>query len=348
MVRFVNGNGTPEVMRRSRVGVAEVALAAGVSKMTVSRVLNERPDVSADTRERVLSIMAELGFQPNRYARALKGGRSGVIGLVCPATSFYGPTQVLFGVEEAARQAGYATIIATTPNLDAESLDAAIARLSQSSVEAVIVISPLVSSGDALRNVESPIPILAIWAPSDSGLAVAGMNHRAAAAAATRHLLELGHRNVHHISGPLDWTGSEQRMLGWRTTLIDAGIVPPVAIEGDWTATAGYNAGLELLEDPEVTAIFTANDQMSLGLYRAAFERGRRIPDDLSVVGYDDGPDSSHYTPPLTTVHQDFQKLGARAFARLQKMLLGESDFEEDQDETPRLIIRSSTSAPKN
>jgi DNA-binding LacI/PurR family transcriptional regulator len=314
--------------------------------MTVSRALNGKPDISNETRERVLAIVEELGFRPNRYARALKGGRSGVIGLVCPATSFYGPTQVLFGVEEAARVAGYATIVATSASLDADSLAEAIARLEQSSVEAIIVISPLVSGGDALRDVESPVPLLAIWAPSDTGLAVTGMNHAAAAAAATRHLLELGHATVHHISGPLEWTGSEQRMLGWRRTLEEAGIEPPPVIEGDWTASAGYEAGRQLLSDPAVTAVFTANDQMALGLYRAAFEAGRRIPDDVSVVGYDDGPDSLHYTPPLTTVHQDFKELGARAFARVLGMVTGQQAPQAEPDETPLLIVRGST-APR-
>lgn len=344
----MNDNGPALPLPRARVGVADVALAAGVSKMTVSRVLNGRPDVSGDTRQRVLAIIEELDFRPNRSARALKVGRSGVVGLVCPATNFYGPTQVLFGIEGAARQAGYATIVATSSSLDDDSLAEAIARLHQSSVEAIIVISPLVSSGDALRNVDSlvPVPVLAIWAPSDTGLAVTGMNHAAAAAAATKHLLDLGHRVVHHISGPLDWTGSEQRMLGWRRTLQEAGIGPPPVAEGDWTATAGYEAGRRLLADIEVTAVFTANDQMALGLYRAAFEAKRPIPRHLSVVGYDDGPDSMHYTPPLTTVHQDFQMLGARAFARLEGIMTGAPGPEAEHDETPKLIVRGSTAPP--
>ncbi len=328
-----------------RAGLAEVARAAGVSKMTVSRVLNDRPDVSTETRQRVLAIMEDLDFHPNRYARALKGGRSGVIGLICPATNFYGPTQVLFGVEEAARNANLAVIVATSSSLDSHSLQSAIARLEESSVEAIIIISPLVSSGDALRGLVSAVPTLAIWAPSDAGVVVTGMDHRTAAATATQHLLDLGHPSVHHISGPLDWTGAEQRMLGWQTTLEAAGIVPPPVLEGDWSAAAGHEAGLQLLRDPSVSAVFTANDQMALGLYRAAFELGRRIPDDLSVVGYDDGPDSPHYTPPLSTVHQDFQMLGARAFHRLNRMMNGETKPEIDPDDTPRLIIRASTAA---
>jgi DNA-binding LacI/PurR family transcriptional regulator len=340
-----NGNGGDATPSGLRAGLADVARAAGVSKMTVSRVLNERPDVSVETRQRVLAIMEELDFQPNRYARALKGGRSGVIGLICPATNFYGPTQVLFGVEEAARDANYAVIVATSSSLDSHSLQSAISRLEHSSVEAIIIISPLVTSADALRSLVSSVPTLAIWAPSDAGLAVTGMNHRTAAAAATQHLLDLGHKSVHHISGPLDWTGAEQRMLGWRTTLEAAGIVPPPVHEGDWTAAAGHRAGLDLLQDPDVSAVFTANDQMALGLYRAAFELGRRIPDDVSVVGYDDGPDSPHYTPPLTTVHQDFQMLGARAFNRLNRIMSGEAEPAAEPDETPRLIIRASTAA---
>lgn len=314
--------------------------------MTVSRVLNQRPDVSDATRDRVLRIISELGFHPNRTARALKAGRSGIIGVVCPATSFYGPTQVLFGVEESARNHGFATIVATAASLDADNLSSSIRRLEQLAVEAIVVISPLVSSADALRQVSSEVPTLAIWAPSDTGLAVTGMNHFAAASAATDHLLDLGHKSVTHISGPLDWTGSEQRMLGWKHSLVSRGIHPPQLFEGDWTASAGYQAGLSLLKNRSVTAVFTANDQMALGLYRAAAELGRLIPQDLSVVGYDDGPDSEHYTPPLTTVHQDFQTLGARAFESLMAITTGATAGDLARDETPRLIVRGSTAPP--
>jgi DNA-binding LacI/PurR family transcriptional regulator len=335
----------PENLRP--VGVMEVARAAGVSGMTVSRVANGRPGVGPETRKRVLEVMKDMGFLLNHSARALRVGRTATLGVVCISSNFYGPAQVLFGVEQAAREEGYATIIVTLDGTDRAALDSAVNRLRRSSVEAIVVISPLVRSAEALRHMGSDLPILAIWAPSDVGLVVTGMNHFAASAAATQHLLDLGHHTVWHISGPLEWTGSEQRMAGWRATLEAAGITPPPVLEGDWTAQSGYSAGMTLLRETDATAVFAANDQMALGLYRAAHEVGRRVPEELSVVGYDDGPDSAFYTPPLTTVHQDFVALGVRAFETIESIMQGGAPAESlAPDAIPLLVVRESSAPP--
>jgi DNA-binding LacI/PurR family transcriptional regulator len=330
-----------------RAGVMDVAEAAGVSAMTVSRVVNRKPGVGPATRARVLEVMQDLGFVPNNSARALRVGRSRALGVICMSTSLHGPSHVLFGVEQAAREEGYATIVVTFNGGDSAGLGRALEQLRRSSVEAVIVVSPLVTSGEALRTIASDLPILAIWAPSDVGIAVAGTNHFGAAYAATRHLLELGHATVWHVSGPLQWTGSEQRLEGWRAALRDAMIKPPPVVEGDWSAHSGYVAGLRILRETNATGIFAANDQMALGVYRAAHECRRRIPDELSVVGYDDDPDSAYYTPPLTTVHQDFEKLGARAFATIHSMMTASRKTPVAvPNETPVLLVRASTAPP--
>jgi DNA-binding LacI/PurR family transcriptional regulator len=328
-------------------GIVDVARIAGVSNMTVSRVINDLPGVGDDTRLRVRAVMAELGFEPNWLGRALKTGRSKSIGVVCIGTPLFGPTATLFGVEQAARSGGYSTNVISLASITSSSLRAALIRLKAQQVAAIIVISPMSSSAEALRELPADIPTVAIWAPADVGVSVAGMDHQAAAATATRHLLEIGHATVWHISGPSGWTGAEQRMLGWRHALEEEGRDIPEPIVGDWTAQSGYSAGLRLLQDPRVTAVFAASDQMALGLLRAAYERGLRVPEDLSVVGYDDGPDSAFFSPPLTTMRQDFARLGSRAFDLAMSAVNGLPAPEYADTDAPQLVIRQSTAPPR-
>jgi DNA-binding LacI/PurR family transcriptional regulator len=327
-------------------GIADVARAAGVSMMSVSRVINDKAGVGEATRERVLQAMRDLGFQPNVLARALRTGRSSAIGVICLDTTLYGPAVTLFGVERAARAAGYAVNVVSLSSITPDALDGAFLQLRAAGVAAVIVISPMSASAEALRSMPPDLPVVAIWAPSDLGITVTGIDHTRAAGIATEHLLDLGHHSVWHISGPAGWTGSEQRIAGWRNALLRAGLQPPEPVPGDWTARSGYEAGRRMLENPSITAIFAANDQMALGVLHAARELGVRIPEQVSVVGYDDGPDAEYYAPPLTTVRQDFTELGAHALAvALQK--IGEPV--EQQATRPvetSLIVRETTAPP--
>lgn len=327
---------------RSIAGIAEVARAAGVSKMTVSRVINDKPGVGEKTRERVRAIMKELRFQPSPTARTLRTGKPSAIGIICLATTLYGPATTLFGVEQAARAAGFSVNVISLNTLSGESLALAMAQLRQVPVAAAVIISPLVASADSLRELPDDIPTIAIWAPSDVGMSVATVDHERAAAAATNHLLSLGHRTVWHISGPLGWTGTEYRVAGWRRALADAGRTVPEPIAGDWSAQSGFDAASRLLDDPAVTAIFAANDQMALGVLRAARVRGIDVPGQLSLVGYDDGPDSAFYSPPLTTVHQDFGLLGERAL-NLALAKIGMPHAAPQDMLEPALIIRETT-----
>ena len=329
--------------RRPAVGIVEVARAAGVSNMTVSRVINDRPGVGQATRDRVRAILKELNFQPNTSARALKTGRSSAMGIVCLATTLYGPAVTLFGVEQAARAAGFSVNVISLNTITTATLEQAMDQLRQLPVAAAIIISPLTSSAKALKKLPDSPPTVAVWAPSDLGVAVAAVDHERAAAAATDHLLSLGHRTVWHVSGPAGWTGSEHRTAGWRHALENAGRTVPAPVKGDWTARSGYEAGLRILADPAVTAVFAANDQMALGVLRAAGTLGRRVPEDVSVVGYDDAPDSAYYSPPLTTMRQDFTRLGEQAL-QLALTKIGHP-YRADQDTLvePELVIREST-----
>ncbi|HEY4224763.1 MAG TPA: LacI family DNA-binding transcriptional regulator [Pseudolysinimonas sp.] len=339
----------PRAAKRARSGgtrgpgIADVARHAGVSMMSVSRVLNDKPGVGAEARGRVLEAMRELGFQPNSLARALRTGRPTTIGVVCLDTTLYGPAVTLFGVEHAARAAGYAVNVVSLSSITEQALAEAFVQLRAAPVAAVVIISPMSTSADALRDLPTDLPVVAIWAPSDVGISVAGVDHGKAAAAATDHLLSLGHRNVWHISGPPGWTGAEQRIQGWRDALLRVGLMPPEPIAGDWTARSGYEAGKRLLADPEVTAVFVANDQMALGLLHAARELGVEIPAQVSVVGYDDGPDSEFYAPPLTTIRQDFSALGAHAFRMAMEKLGGEPAIEENGPVSTELVLRETT-----
>lgn len=306
---------------RSEPGIAEVAKVAGVSYMTVSRVVNGREGVGQATRDRVLKLIDELGYRPNAAARALRTGRSRSIGIICFATPLHGPASYLFSVEQAARSHGFSVSIITLDVLDSAAVYQALTELRELAVEAIIVIAPHRISGEALRDRPIDIPVVAIWGPEETAVPVTGLDHTRAAAMVTQYLLDLGHPTVHHVSGPADWTGSDLRVTGWRQTLEAAGREIPPVRQGDWLASSGYRAGLELLTDPAVSAVFLSNDQMALGLMAAARELGRRIPEDLSVVGYDNEPGSAYFVPPLTTVNQDFALVGRRAFALAEELI---------------------------
>jgi LacI family transcriptional regulator len=329
---------------RSEAGIAAVAQAAGVSYMTVSRVVNDRPGVGDATRARVRGIMEELGYTPNVVARALRTGQTKSIGIVCFATTFHGPASTLFAVEQSARASGYSANVVSLTSITEASMRNAVAQLRESAVDAVIVISPHRASAGVLRELSIDVPIVAIWAPSGVGVPITVIDHTAAAALATRHLLDLGHPTVWHVSGPDGWTGTQLRIDGWRRTLeeVDAD-VPPVQV-GDWTARSGYEAGRAILGDRALTAVFLANDQMALGLAAAARELGLSIPGDVSIVGYDDEPGSEYFAPPLTTVRQDFGRLGHEAF-RLALSLINGSRATDDLvlDVPTSLIVREST-----
>ncbi|PJJ55211.1 LacI family DNA-binding transcriptional regulator [Compostimonas suwonensis] len=337
-------NGATGRSTRREPGIAAVAEAAGVSYMTVSRVINGREGVGDATRERIQKIIDEIGYRPNVVARALRTGRTHSIGVVCFATSFHGPASLLFSVEQAARAAGFSVNVVTLNVLDEESIQLALAELRELAIEAIIVISPHRSTGAALRSMPTDVPVVAIWGPEELGMPVMGMDHVDAAARATRHLLDLGHPTVWHVSGPDGWTGSDLRVRGWHAALAESGREIPPVFQGDWLATSGYEAGQHILSQPEVSAVFLSNDQMALGFMAAARERGRRIPDDLSVIGYDDEPGSEFFTPPLTTVHQDFAFIGRRAFEFTQHLIESGTRVPAQVTALPaELVVRSST-----
>ncbi len=302
---------TQSEKRRPAV-MADVAQRAGVSYQTVSRVLNESPNVRGDTRKRVLAAIRELDYRPNSVARALVTGRSNTLGVVTFDTTLYGPASTLLGIEQAAHDAGYAVSISSLRSLERSSVLAAIEQLRAQGADGVAVIAPVRAGVDAMRHVRPDFPVVALQAAPNASIPVATVDQRAGAAAATRHLLSLGHKTVWHLAGPSEWKEAEERIEGWRAALAESGAPIPKLLRGDWTPRSGYELGKNLLEIPDLSAVFVANDQMALGLLRRLREAGREVPRELSIVGFDDIPEAAYFAPPLTTVRQDFAELGRR------------------------------------
>jgi DNA-binding LacI/PurR family transcriptional regulator len=320
---------------------------AGVSHQTVSRVINGSPKVRPETRERVLAAMNELGYRPNSVARALATGRTNMLGVVGFDTTLYGPASVLFGIERAAHEEGYLMVVASLKALNRASVTDAIERLRLRGVDGILVIAPDHEAADALRSAHTDVPLVAAEAGPADVMSVVTVDQFDGAVSATRHLLDLGHEAVWHISGPADWLESAERVDGWRTTLKAAGAEPPPLVVGDWSARSGYDLGRRLAKDPAVTAIFAANDQMALGVLRAMREASRDVPGDVSVVGFDDIPEAAYFTPSLTTVRQDFIEVGSRSLRALLRTIETGERMRSISRIPTTLIVRDSTSVPR-
>jgi DNA-binding LacI/PurR family transcriptional regulator len=334
--------------RGRRPGGTDVARLAGVSQKTVSRVFNNEPKVTPETRERVLAAAQRLGYRPNGAARALLTGRTHRIGVVSLGTAHFGPSSLLVALEREARSINYSLSIANSFGEDSSGLAAAMESLLAQGVEAIILSEP-VEDGD--EPLVADVPVLTLGhAPvvhAPTVLSVWAAEGGEAAAEVTRYLLGLGHRTVHHVAGPHRWWAARERQQHWRETLVAAGADVPEVPVGDWTAARGYELGRALARDRDVTAVFAANDETAIGLIHALHEAGRSVPGDVSVAGFDDIPIAAHVWPPLTTVSSDNAELAAAGLGYLVEFL-------NDPDTPPapppkhqhRLVIRDSTSPP--
>jgi DNA-binding LacI/PurR family transcriptional regulator len=323
--------------------MADVGRLAGVSHQTVSRVINGSPHVRAQTRQRVLAAMLELGYRPNSAARALATGRSSTLGVVSFDTTLYGPASTLYGIERAAHAAGYFIIVASLKVLDRPSVAQAVERLCRHGVDGILAITPHEQAAEALLHAPGDVPLVAVEAGPDRSVPVVAIDQFAGAAEAVRHLLELGHESVWHIAGPPDFLEAHQRVAGWRHALESAGAEVPPILTGDWSARSGYELAHRLSAEQRVSAVFVANDQMALGVLRAMHERGRQIPEQVSVVGFDDIPEAPYFLPPLTTVRQDFDRMGSYGVRLLLQMIETGTAIQEAPGLRPELVVRAST-----
>lgn len=331
------------------LSMADVAARAGVSHQTVSRVVNGHPSVAPQTRERVEQAIAELGYRPNIAARALVTGSTRTIGLVTVKINQYGPAQTMIGLEKAARAAGYSVSVSILDDATAGAMRAAVDTLVSHRVDAIVALSTYDDAAEALRDLDAPVPLVTVQVGGGEERPAVGVDQVTGARLATRHLLELGHRTVHHVAGPQDSQEARGRIEGWRTELAAAGACVPEYLRGDWTPSSGYSAGRRLSErmraGEDVSAVFLANDQMALGLLAAFHERGIEAPDDVSVIGFDDVPEAPYFTPPLTTVRQDFAELGRRGVQLVLARLQGEDSHPPAVP--AQLVVRASTGPAK-
>jgi DNA-binding LacI/PurR family transcriptional regulator len=315
-------------------------------------VLNDHPSVRPETRERVQRAIDELSYRRNSSARALVTRRTNTLGVIAFDTTLYGPASTLFGIEQAAREAGYFISIVSLRAITSKSVADAFDHLAEQAVDGVIVIAPQRSSAEALAALPPDVPIVAVEGGQAPDHSVVCVDQHAGAAAVTRHLLELGHETVWHVSGPPDWLEAEARMTAWRATLEGAGVPVPDVVAGDWSPASGFDAGKQLIRRRavlgDVTAVFVANDQMALGLLRAFREAGVDVPGDVSVAGFDDIPEAEYFLPPLTTVRQDFAAVGRDSIrVLLDRIETGPAYAPQRVVAPATLVVRSSTARPR-
>lgn len=343
---------------RGRLTIREVAEAAGVSTQTVSRVINNRPDVAPGTYERVQRIISDTGYSPNMFARGLTQGRSHSLGIVAYGLEYFGPSRVLTGIERQAAAMGYSISLNLIHEPETTDVDALLSSLFSRQVDGIIWAVPDVGDNRAWSNVagiDRPAPVLMVGGMGGQTLLGSiGIDNRAIGRLATEHLLAGGARRVGIITGPLDWWEARQRQLGWRESLQERGLPAgdQLVVNGDWSATSGEEGLYRLLDQmPEVDAVFASNDQMALGVMHAAHRLGRRVPDDLSVVGVDNIAESSHFWPALTTVDQPLRDAGVIAVRELDNAIRRARSLRRGQEAAivprtllqPQLIVRDSS-----
>ncbi|MDQ7850245.1 MAG: LacI family DNA-binding transcriptional regulator [Armatimonadota bacterium] len=330
--------------------IRDVALHAGVSVATVSRVINDSPHkVHPVTRRRVLRAVAHLGYYPNAVAQGLRRGTTRTIALIVPDISNPFFPAVARGVEDVARRHGYALVLGNTDG-DAARERAYLEILRKRWVDGVLFAS---ASGDArplrmLRAGGVPAVLIAREA-TDGEIDTVLVDSFAGMRLATAHLLRLGHRRIAYIGGPRGLPVARERLRGYRQALRDQGICPDprLVVAGDFRVEGGRTAVRRLLARRSTfTALAAANDLMAIGAMEALRAAGRRIPDDVAVVGFDDIPFAAFVDPPLTTVAQPTYRLGALAMERLLALMRGEAGAPRRMVLKPQLVVRRSCGGP--
>jgi DNA-binding LacI/PurR family transcriptional regulator len=325
--------------------IFDVARLAGVSHQTVSRVLNDLPNVRPATRARVEQAIKQLRYVPSPAARALVTRRTRTLGLIVTGAPDYGPSSTALHFNEAARDARYSVITASMLETDAASMRSAAELLVRQNVEAIVLIAAQRAALDALDGVELGVPIVAVASEDRGGMHRVWLDQYAGARLAVEHLIGLGHREIRHVAGPTNAMDAAERVRGWSASLGEHGLPAREPLVGDWSPGSGYVHGRALAQDTEMTAVFVSNDQMALGVMHALAEAGLSVPGDVSIVGFDDIPESAYFAPPLTTVRQDFDGLGRDAMAGVLAVL-GDDDRLVPTPRVPDLVVRVSTAAP--
>jgi len=333
--------------RRVRDGnIFDVARLAGVSHQTVSRVINDHPNVRASTRERVEKAIAQLQYSPSPAARALVTRRTRTIGLITPGVSDYGPTSIAMYFNFAARAARYNVQSISVPADDPQGVRAMIDGLLRQRVDGIVLVVTDVAVLELVRGLDLAIPVVAAATTARRGPLVVSIDQYRGGRSAVRHLVELGHQRILHLAGPPTALDAIERTRGWRDEIAAHRLEAIEPVHGDWSAASGYRLGLQLDLHPG-DAVFAGNDQMAIGLFSALRERGLSVPGDVGVVGFDDVPEAGYLLPALTTVRQEFEQLGQLI---MQKVLVAVEEPHTVTEDTPiptRLILRASTRQPR-
>jgi LacI family transcriptional regulator, galactose operon repressor len=339
-----------ESNNKTRATIRDIAREAGVSVATVSRVINGRPDVSRSTRDSVLQAVRTHNFSTNRSARALSMGRTGLVGFTVPVAHAEYFASILAGATEALYEEDMRLVLCPTlheHDREVTLLD----RLMHGTTDGAILLLPVESGGElkALQREGFPFVVADPREALDEGIPAVSAAHWAGARAATEHLLALGHRRIALVTGTRGWVATEERISGYQTALAAAGVLmqPELIAEGDWLLEDGRHAANKLLDiaDPP-TAIFASNDNMAVGVLHAARERGLHVPEDLSIVGFDDSMQATIVAPALTTVYQPLEELGRTAVGLLTRLLEGQRLEALRIELATRLVVRESTAPP--
>jgi DNA-binding LacI/PurR family transcriptional regulator len=341
-------------MKQQRVTIKQVAQEAGVSTQTISRVINDRPDVAPETRQRVLDVIERLGYHPSALARSLIRRRTHSLGVVTAGLRYIGPSRTLNGIIGQAEALGYALLLKKLSRFDTGDVESILNALLARQVDGIIwAVSEVGNNRDWLKDrlPDLPVPIIFLTMHPQDGLSIVAVDNYQGARMATEHLIEQGYRQIGHIAGPLAWWEARQRRAGWEDALTTAGMSPTGRqwLEGNWSSESGEAAIQRLLAQyPEMDAVFVANDQMALSALQVACRRDLRVPQDLAVVGFDSIPEAAYFCPPLTTVQQNLHELGCIAARQVVQMIeashASENSYEPESTWLkPELIVRESS-----
>jgi DNA-binding LacI/PurR family transcriptional regulator len=329
--------------KNMRATIKEVASVAGVSTQTVSRVINERPDVSPETRKRVQEVIKALSYQPSALARSLISQRSYTLGVATAGLRHIGPSRTLSGIASAAEAAGYSILLTELPSYDTEDIRPIFQAFLSRHVDGIIWAVPEVGENRNWINAspaDIEVPLVYITMQPRNNLSIVSIDNYLGGRIAMSHLLEQGYHRIGHISGPLDWWEARQRMAAWRDALTEAGLEASDnhCVEGTWSSASGALAIEKLFDQyPDMDAIFVANDQMALSVMQFLAEKKIRIPEDIGIVGFDNIPESAYFSPALTTVQQDQYEAAKIAVAEVIKII--ESGWQGLDPVDPKSII---------
>lgn len=332
-----------------KITIDDVARQSGVSYQTVSRVINNHPSVAEETRKRVLGAIQKLNYRPNRAARSLVTNRSDTIAIISFGTTFYGPGQMVSNITRHAKNSGYRVSPSTVERLQRGDVKAALDDLHGSLIDGIIMIAPIVSDFmHEIRELVGDIPFIQIDTKPQPHIASVVIEQFYGSRLAVEHLIGLGHRKIAEISGPMNWYDGIMRHQSWVDTMAKHNLPQQMSVEGTWSSQSGYEAVHSLLNGgAEFTGLVVANDQMALGAIAALNERGFRIPEDVSIVGFDNIPESAYFLPALTTVYQDFEALGEQSVEYLVSLMKNPETPIHQRVLYPELVIRKSTTSIK-